>query len=232
MEWDAIYYKECDQNVKQTFAWISLVCSSHDIAVDWWWWKGTALKAVFNQKADSEMAFSTLLWNMCANTFFRSQKHIWNMCANMLFESEKNILVTENIKGLGFVSHFWKYVVSFETTLSKRGWGTVFDNMSATNQNWKSKTSSNTLSVHTRQRGLYNEPLAKHQKNCESSLHKLPGKSSLNVRFVCPVWSVYPDHHDDHEDYDDHITMTSMTTMMILTMTTMTTMMSKAAMMT
>ena len=130
-----MYYKESDQNVKQTFAWISLVCSSHDIAVDWWWWKGTALKAVFNQKADSEMVFSTLPWNMCANQFFRSQKHIWNMCANkvlqpqkhiwniwnmcanMLFESEKNILVTENIKGLGFVSHFWKYVVSFETTL-------------------------------------------------------------------------------------------------------------------
>ena len=131
------------------------------------------------------------------------------MCANMLFESEKNIckylryvcqcqrdlLVTEKIystlffiKGLGFLSQLGKYVVSFESTLSKKGMRDgIRYIMSATNPNWKSRTSSNTLSVHTRQRGLYNEPLAKHQKNCESSLHKLPGKSSLNVRFVCPV---------------------------------------------
>ena len=31
-----------------------------------------------------------------------------------------------------------------------------------------------------------------------AALHKLPGKSSLNVNFVCP------DDHDDHGNNDEH----------------------------
>ena len=58
-------------------------------------------------------------------------------------------------------------------------------------------------------------------KIAKAGLHKLPGKSSLNVRSLCPVcplWLVCPvcllcpdcpvcpdDHdHGDHEDLDDH----------------------------
>ena len=43
----------------------------------------------------------------------------------------------------------------------------------------------------------------------KAALHKLPEKSSLNVRSactvfpVCPGCPVCPDHHDDHEDDDD-----------------------------
>ena len=112
------------------------------------------------------------------------------MCANMLFESEKNILVTENIystlffhQRARFCFSLLNYVVSFETTLSKRGLGTVFDNMGATNQNWKSRTSSNTLSVHTRQRGLYNDPLTKHRKNCKSC----PTQVTWKIKFKCQI---------------------------------------------
>ena len=137
------------------------------------------------------------------------------------------------IKGLSCVSQFGKYVVSFETTLSKRGWEAVYNNMSATNQNWKSKTSSNTLSVHTR---LYNDPLTKHRKNCKSC----PTQVTWKIKFKCeiclfclscvpwvsclswsPWWSSWrlwrsykhdihdyhddpdSDNHDDHVNYDD-----------------------------
>ena len=37
-----------------------------------------------------------------------------------------------------------------------------------------------------------------------AALHKLPGKSSLNVNFVCPICSVCPDDHDDHGNNDEH----------------------------
>ena len=37
-----------------------------------------------------------------------------------------------------------------------------------------------------------------------AALHKLPGKSSLNINFVCPICSVCPDDHDDHGNYDEH----------------------------
>ena len=48
------------------------------------------------------------------------------------------------------------------------------------------------------------------------ALHKLPGKSSFNVSFICPVCPVCPvylvctvclvcpDDHDNHDDHDDH----------------------------
>ena len=40
----------------------------------------------------------------------------------------------------------------------------------------------------------------------KAALHKLPGESSLNVNFVCPVFPLFPvcpvhDHHD-HGDYE------------------------------
>ena len=38
----------------------------------------------------------------------------------------------------------------------------------------------------------------------KAALHKLPGKSSLNVRSVRPVCPVYPDVHDGHYDHNDH----------------------------
>ena len=40
-----------------------------------------------------------------------------------------------------------------------------------------------------------------------AALHKLPGKSSLNVNFVCPICSDCPDDRDDHgidNEHDDH----------------------------
>ena len=36
----------------------------------------------------------------------------------------------------------------------------------------------------------------------KAALHKLPGKSSLNVRSVCPGFTVCPDDHDDHDEHD------------------------------
>ena len=43
----------------------------------------------------------------------------------------------------------------------------------------------------------------------KTTLHKLPGKSSLNARSVCPGFPgfpVCPDEHDDHDghDYNDN----------------------------
>ena len=47
----------------------------------------------------------------------------------------------------------------------------------------------------------------------KAALHKLPGKSSLNFRSVCPVcpvspgcpgFPVCPDDYDEHEDPDGH----------------------------
>ena len=41
----------------------------------------------------------------------------------------------------------------------------------------------------------------------KGALHKLPGKSSFNVRSVCPMFSecpVCPNDHDDHDDHDDN----------------------------
>ena len=54
----------------------------------------------------------------------------------------------------------------------------------------------------------------------KAALHKLPEKSSLNVRSVCPVCPVcpgclvFPVCPDDHDDQDEHdiITMKTMTT--------------------
>ena len=40
-----------------------------------------------------------------------------------------------------------------------------------------------------------------------AALHKLPGKLSLNVNFVCPICSDCPDDRDDHgnnNEHDDH----------------------------
>ena len=40
-----------------------------------------------------------------------------------------------------------------------------------------------------------------------AALHKLTGKSSLNVNFVCPICSDCPDDRDDHgnnNEHDDH----------------------------
>ena len=37
-----------------------------------------------------------------------------------------------------------------------------------------------------------------------AALYKLPGKSSLNVNFVCPICSVCPDDHGDHGNNDEH----------------------------
>ena len=34
--------------------------------------------------------------------------------------------------------------------------------------------------------------------------HKLPGKSSLNVRSVCPGFPGFPVCPDDHDDHDEH----------------------------
>ena len=48
----------------------------------------------------------------------------------------------------------------------------------------------------------------------KAALHKLPGKSSLNVRSVCTGFPACPDDHDDHDEH---------TTMIIITMTSMTT---------
>ena len=51
----------------------------------------------------------------------------------------------------------------------------------------------------------------------KAALHKLPGKSSLNVRSVCLLWLVCPvcpvcpgcpvcfDDHNNHDDSDDHV---------------------------
>ena len=44
----------------------------------------------------------------------------------------------------------------------------------------------------------------------QAALHMLPGKSSLNVRSVCPVpvcpvcpgFPICPDDHDDHDEHD------------------------------
>ena len=53
--------------------------------------------------------------------------------------------------------------------------------------------------------------LLKHRKNCDGcAQHKLPGNSSLNVSFVCPICPAndhnHHDHHDngDHDDHGDH----------------------------
>ena len=46
-----------------------------------------------------------------------------------------------------------------------------------------SSSSSNTLSVHTRQRGLYNDPLTKHRKNCKSC----PTQVTWKVKFKCQI---------------------------------------------
>ena len=47
-----------------------------------------------------------------------------------------------------------------------------------------------------------------YQKNiariAKADLHKLPGKSSLNVRSVCPVCPGFPVCPDDHDDHDEH----------------------------
>ena len=37
-----------------------------------------------------------------------------------------------------------------------------------------------------------------------AALHKLPGKSSLNVNFVCPICSDCPDDRDDHGNDNEH----------------------------
>ena len=37
-----------------------------------------------------------------------------------------------------------------------------------------------------------------------AALHKLPGKSSLNVNFVCPICSDWPDDRDDHGNDNEH----------------------------
>ena len=91
----------------------------------------------------------------------------------------------------------------------------------------------------------------------KAALHKLPGKSSLNVRSpcpVCPLWlvcpvypvcpgcPVCPDDHDDDDDSGDNddrdyhtmmiMTMTVMATITILTMMTISTMMTNLTMMT
>ena len=41
-------------------------------------------------------------------------------------------------------------------------------------------------------------------KIAKAAFYKLPGKSSLNVNFVCPTCSVCPDDHDDHGNNDEH----------------------------
>ena len=37
-----------------------------------------------------------------------------------------------------------------------------------------------------------------------AALHKLTGKSSLNVNFVCPICSDCPDDRDDHGNDNEH----------------------------
>ena len=37
-----------------------------------------------------------------------------------------------------------------------------------------------------------------------AALHKLPGKSSLNVNFVCPICSDCPNDRDDHGNNNEH----------------------------
>ena len=38
----------------------------------------------------------------------------------------------------------------------------------------------------------------------KAAVHKLPGKSSLNVRSVCPGFPGFPVCPDDHDDHDGH----------------------------
>ena len=38
----------------------------------------------------------------------------------------------------------------------------------------------------------------------KAASHKLPGKSSLNVRAVCPGFPGFPVCPDDHDDHDEH----------------------------
>ena len=38
----------------------------------------------------------------------------------------------------------------------------------------------------------------------KAALHMLPGKSSLNVRSVCPGFPGFPVCPDDHDDHDEH----------------------------
>ena len=44
----------------------------------------------------------------------------------------------------------------------------------------------------------------KHARIAKAALHKLPGKSSLNVRSVCPICTGFPACPDDHDDHDEH----------------------------
>ena len=48
--------------------------------------------------------------------------------------------------------------------------------------------------------------MQKHRKNCENcpTPYKFPGKSSLNVRSVCPGFPGFPVCPDDHDDHDEH----------------------------
>ena len=64
---------------------------------------------------------------------------------------------------------------------------------------------------------IHTKPFTNITRIAKAALHMLPGKSSLNIRSVCPVCPGFPICPDDHDD------LTSMTTMIIITMTTMTT---------
>ena len=60
---------------------------------------------------------------------------------------------------------------------------------------------------------IHTKPFTNITRIAKAALHMLPGKSSLNVRSVCPVpvcpvcpvcpgFPVCPDDHDDHDEHD------------------------------